>query len=221
MPVSFLTLLQIFGIGFSLSLFGPCVLTCTPILMTYIAGSRKGWADVLKDIAIFLTGRLSAYCILGALAGFSAGLIRQYVDSNTAAFFQPLGGAISILLGILILIYRSSDHPCGLGGGRIYNFGGLFALGLIIGISPCAPLIALLFEISLISKSAADGMIYALSFGLGTALSGFIVIGALAKVFTWVPAKILKSQKGNLVFKILCAALLMLLGLSLIIWPTR
>jgi len=89
-------------------------------------------------------------------------------------------------------------------------------LGFIIGVFPCAPLLALLLEITLISKTALDGMFYALFFGLGTFISGFIVIGGLSGILTWLPTKILKSKRSNLIFRIICALLLIWLGLDLI-----
>ena len=92
-------------------------------------------------------------------------------------------------------------------------------LGFIIGMFPCAPLLALLFEIALMSKTALAGMFYALFFGLGTLISGLIVIGSLAGIFSWLPAKIFKSKRSNFVFRIICALLLMLLGLGLIFGP--
>ena len=63
------TYLQIFGIGFSFGLAGPCFLTCTPVLITYIVGSKMGPTEVFKDIFTFLSGRLLAYILLGHWPG--------------------------------------------------------------------------------------------------------------------------------------------------------
>ena len=90
-------------------------------------------------------------------------------------------------------------------------------LGFSVGITPCAPLLALLFEITLISKNAMEGMSYGLAFGLGTFLSGFIVVGILTGILASFPAHILKSKAGKLIFRIACALLLISLGASLII----
>jgi sulfite exporter TauE/SafE len=76
--------------------------------------------------------------------------------------------------------------------------------------------LALLLEIALVSKTALDGMLYALFFGLGTVVSGFIVIGGLSGILTWLPLKVLKSKRSNLIFRIICALLLIWLGLNLI-----
>ena len=99
---------------------------------------------------------------------------------------------------------------------KICNSGGLFVLGLIIGITPCPPLTALLFEIALMSKSALEGMSYAFFFGLGTFLSGVLVVVSLAGILTKIISKVLKSKGAVRFFRIACSALLILFGLVLI-----
>lgn len=219
MSNTLLTHFQIFLIGFSFGIAGPCFLLCTPILVTYIAGNRKKFTDALSDIFIFLSGRLLSYLILGYLAGISGALLRQFISSNVASLFKPLGGFVSVVLGALVLINRGpSACKCPPSAyDKIYNFGGLFVLGFMLGITPCGPLAALLFEIVMISKSALDGMFYALSFGLGTFISGFIVVGFIAGVLTQLPVRLLKSERANLIFRVICATLLILFGISLIL----
>ena len=230
-----ITHLQIFGIGLSFGLAGPCFLTCAPILIIFLAGKKGPWAGTLKNIFIFLTGRLAAYVILGYAAGLSAGLLNKFTHPQVASIFKPVAGAISILLGILILV---SDDKTGemdkcaviaraegpkqspmerllrpLRGLAMTN---LFGLGFALGIAPCAPLAALLFEIALMSKSGFEGASYALSFGMGTFISGLVTIGAIAGIIKWFPSKILRSKTSVVVFRIACAILLILLGISLI-----
>lgn len=212
-----LTHAQLFGIGFSFGIIGPCLLVCSPIIITYMAGMKKRWPEALKDIFIFLSGRLAAYLLLGCLAGLSGGILRRFMDPGLASFFKPAAGVLSIIFAIVILVNKKpANCECGPGPSRIYNFSGLFIFGFLIGISPCAPLVAILSEIVLMSKNAYDGISYALSFGMGTFLSGLIAVGAISGIVSWLPDKYLKSNAGNLIFKILCAALLILLGLSLI-----
>ncbi len=214
---STITSLQIFGIGFSFGIAGPCLLSCAPILITYIAGSRKIWQKSLSDILLFLTGRLMAYILLGGLAGLSAIILKSFTGSTLALFFKPLAGTMSILLGISILTFKPSfDCKCKNSPGDIYSSGGLFTLGFLMGVAPCAPLLMLLSEITLISGSPLEGATYGLAFGLGTFFSGFIVAAAAAGILTWLPAHVLKSKTSDLIFKILCAVLLISLGLVLI-----
>ena len=212
-----ITYAQVFGIGFGFGIIGPCFLTCAPGLITYVAGTKKHWRAALTDVVIFLTGRLSAYCILGILAGISGGLVRQFSGSPVTSIFKIIGGSISIALGIIVLFNKpGAGGICGIAHHKACSFGGLFILGFIIGVSPCAPFLALLFEIALISKNAVDGFLYALFFGLGTFLSGLIVIGSVAGMFVWLPVRFLRSKRSDLILRIVCAVLLILLGIAII-----
>ena len=212
-----ITHLQIFGIGFSFGIAGPCFLVCTPILITYIVGRDKEWAESFADISIFLFGRLIAYVALGALAGLSGIVLRRFTEANLARYINPLGGAVCIILGVLALFYRDPGTCCRKSGhNKIYDAGSLLLLGFAIGVSPCAPLIALLFEIALMSKSVIEGAGYALSFGLGTFLSGLIVVGALAGILKGFTRRIIHSRTGNIVFRVICAILLVALGVGMI-----
>lgn len=209
--------LQIFGIGFTFAIAGPCLLVCTPILLTYITGRQDKWQRALADIAIFLLGRSFAYVALGAIAGGSGFYLRQFVKSNLTPYFDLASGAISLLLGIFVFIYK--DPPVCAGKrshNKVYDFGSILGLGFLIGVNPCPPLTALLFEIALISKSASEGASYALSFGLGTFLAGLIVIGTLAGILKGFTRKMIHSKRAGLIFRIFCSILLFLFGLSLI-----
>lgn len=217
-----LTYLQIFGIGFSFGIAGPCFLFCTPVLITYLLGRRERWQEALSDIAIFLIGRLSAYVLLGALAGASGAILRRFIDPSAAVFISPLSGAVSIILGIFVLVYKEPvTCACASGPGRkIYGYGSLFTLGFILGISPCTPLTALLLEIALMSKSAIEGASYTFFFGLGTLLSGIIVLGALAGIIGGIAKKLVRSRAATTTFRLVCAGLLILLGTWLIFTST-
>ena len=211
------TYLQIFGIGFSFGIAGPCLLACAPVLITYIAGSKKVWREVFKDIFVFLSGRLFAYMLLGALAGLSGILLRKFSSSGLSSYFQPLAGTVTILFAIIVLTNKNGPEcACRTVHGKVYNFTGVFVFGFLIGMSPCAPLLALLFDIALMSKGAVDGMIYAFFFGAGTFLSGLITVGVIAGLLTRIPAAFVKSRTANIIFKTICAVLLIVLGLGLI-----
>ncbi|OGX14993.1 MAG: hypothetical protein A2166_00670 [Omnitrophica WOR_2 bacterium RBG_13_41_10] len=212
---NFITFLQIFGIGFSFGIIGPCFLTCTPVLITYVTASKKRFVPAIKDVIVFFLARLLAYVTLGFLAGLSAMALRQFINSGSVLFFRSSSGVISILLGVFILLNRKeADFTCKGAHNKVYNFGGIFLLGFAIGITPCAPLVTLLFQITLMSKTAFDGMFYALFFGLGTFVSGLLVTGVLTGILGGVTARFLRSEKSKLAFRIAAASLLILLGLS-------
>jgi len=218
MPSNLITSLQLFTIGFSFGIVGPCFLSCTPILLTYIAAADTKTSKILGNIFIFLSGRLLAYLILGCLAGASSAILNRFLSSHYSAILKPLGGLISIILGVFILLSKKSDNLfCKIAQNRLAGFSNIFVLGFIVGISPCAPLITLLFEIALISKTALSGFVYALSFGLGVCLSSFIVVGILAKVFSGIAARFFKSRISDIVFKLACAFLLIVLGIYMML----
>lgn len=210
--------LQLFGIGLSFGVGGPCFLSCTPFFITYLAGKQLKWGQGLIEALIFLSGRLFAYLVLGYLAGLSATLLKQFSGSSSILFLKPLGGIIIITLGVLIFFIKEPPF-CGqrFAAHKAFTFGSLLILGFIMGVSPCAPLLALLFEITAISKTAFQGLLCALSFGLGTFISGFMVIAGLSGMITWFPEKVQKSSLILLISRIICALLLILLGLSLIL----
>ena len=199
-----LTYFQLFGIGLSFGVAGPCFLSCTPFFITYLAGKKLKWGRGLIEALIFLSGRLFAYLVLGYLAGLSAELLKQFGSSGFILFLRPLGGVIIIIMGIFILLVKE-PACCGhrFVADKIFTFSSLLTLGFIVGVSPCAPLLALLFEIAIISKSAFQGLLCALSFGLGTFISGFIIIAGLSGVIAWLPAKVFKSSLSLLVFRII------------------
>jgi len=214
------TLLQLFGIGFSFGLAGPCLLVCTPVLISYLVGKQANSKQALLDISVFLFGRLLAYLLLGYLAGLSGLVLRQFANSGLVSSLKLAGGIIIILLGIYVWLGREPlSWLCKRKAGAIFNSGSLFILGFIVGVFPCAPLLALLLEIALNSKSPIGGMFYALFFGLGTFISGVIAVGALSGIFTWLAPKIFKSRTAGLLFRSACSALLILLGLNLIFKP--
>jgi sulfite exporter TauE/SafE len=218
-----LTHLQILGIGFSFGMAGPCLLTCAPVLVTYILGREGRWTAAAGRILIFAAGRIAAYTALGALAGVSGSLIRRYADAGAvAAFVNPLAGAISILLGIAVL--ANKDRPlcdCGRAGNGTCQSAGLLALGFVTGARACAPLITLLTEIAMISKSAAEGALYAFSFGIGTAAATMVSVGAIAGVAGGLAGRFLRSASALRAFRIACAALLMILGAWIILQGAR
>ena len=217
-----LTYWQLFAIGFTFSLAGPCLLTCAPVLIVYLAARQLKWKQALSGVLIFLSGRLLAYLLLGYLAGLSGVALRQFGGSGLLPILKISGGVVIIFLAVQIWLGKELfPGKCFCKTNEALNCGSLLVLGFIMGIFPCAPLLALLFEIALVSKSGLAGLTYSLFFGLGTFISGFIVIGVLSGVVTLLPQKFLKSRISNLVFRAICAVLLILLGFQLIFQSLR
>lgn len=217
---TFITHLQLFGIGFSLHFVGPCFFSCAPILGAFIAGKQDGIKSSFKDLLIFFAGRLLAYIILGFLAGLSGVYLNTVASAKVMAFSSSLAGALLILMGVYIFFYRvPGGKVCNIIKNKMPGSIGLFILGIIVGIVPCGPLTGILFQVVIMSKTAFEGLLYLLSFGLGITLSGLIVFGLMTGVLSVAPRKIIKSPGVNFLFKLMCSLLLVFLGLRLLISP--
>ena len=212
MPIA---LLQIFAVGFGMGLIGPCLFYCLPVILAFTAGAGKEYKKSLSDILIFFSGRLLAYVLLGFLAGLSGLVLRCFIESRFGIYLEPSAGIISIILGVYILLIKENEESCR-HPGRIYGIAGIFGLGFIIGLSPCVPLITLLFEIVLISKTGLEGALYGLFFGMGTFLSGFIIAAGLSGLLNIIPQRFLKSERSKFVFKAICSVILVLFGIWLL-----
>jgi thiol:disulfide interchange protein DsbD len=205
--------LQVFSIGFILGLTGPCLLYCLPVILALSAGIKGNYKKILLGIVIFLSGRLLAYIMLGFLAGVSGFVLRQFTDSRFSFYLKPGAGIISIAFGVWIFFRQKNQEACQSRAHKILNNSGFFIFGFVVGISPCPPLMGLLLEIALISKTSLQGAIYGLIFGLGTFLSGFILAAGLSGVLNRLP--------GNRIFKAIYAFVLILFGIIFILSAKR
>lgn len=88
-------------------------------------------------------------------------------------------------------------------------------LGLIIGLLPCAPLLAVFSYIGLISHFWSSNLLYTLSFGAGTFLSPLILLVIIAGLIPRFLANIKASYSS--IFNFICGLVIVFLGLNLII----
>ncbi|MEI8349518.1 MAG: sulfite exporter TauE/SafE family protein [Candidatus Omnitrophota bacterium] len=217
MQNSFITTLQLFFIGFSFGITGPCIFSCTPIIITYLCATKKERFSAFVDIFIFLAGRFLAYLVLGFLTGLGLGLLKQFIDSGLTQFLRFAGGIITVLMGLAILFFKERNNFwCKLIQAKATGLGSLCMLGFIVGISPCVPLVTLLTEVALMSKNIYDSVWYTFSFACGIFLSTFVVLASLGGICTWVPKKIIKSKISEIIFKIICSILLIILGMDIV-----
>jgi len=208
------TSIELFIIGLTVS-FGPCLLFCSPVILPYIAATKKGWREGLKSVLIFTLSRLVAYTILGLLVGLLGRLLTEklYRFDN---FLFILGGLFITLLGILIIFGKDPQlRLCQVL--RRYTVdserGGLILLGITVGLLPCLPLLGVLTYIALRATSFWQGALYGFSFGMGTVISPLILFGVLASAL---PGILIKSQKVLNFFRTACGFLLFLAGVQLI-----
>jgi len=197
------TIASIFVLGVTFG-SGLCIASCGPIIITYLAGAKK---DILKSLSayiLFSLSRISVYIVLSLLLFF---LGRFLVDKFVAVFSKyvlTLGGILVILVGILT----------GLGKSWKCDKQNIVVMGLVVGLLPCAPLIAVLSYVALVSKTWMHSLLYSLSFGLGTFVSPLVFL----VIFTGLIPKFIIDKKDliNRIFNIICGLIIIFLGIQLI-----
>jgi len=196
-----------------------CTLTCGPVLGLYVAGTTDGWRNGLKATLIFSLSRLFCYLLLGFIAGVSSVFITDILRGHDFSFYiWILTGSFISLLGALIFLSKEPHLKlCHLLKRHTIDDStkSMALLGLIIGITPCAPLLGMLTYIALTAKGPLVGMFYSLCFGIGPAVvTPVVIMGILAGV---VPGTVFKTPRIYQFFRRMCGLLLLFYGIRLII----
>ena len=195
--------------------WGPCLAYTAPLLLPYIGGTKINWRAGLRIGLMFSLGRLLALAILGAVVTFAFESINRFFPPHRSGYLYLGTALFMVTLGVLIVLGKGFRLSLGsLGKKNIVDRDteSMLFLGFLIGISPCAPLVAVLTYIACVAENIVSGILYALSFGIGAAFPP-IVLGALVGIF---PQKLLRTAKLRRGFQVVCGVVLILFGLQLI-----
>lgn len=198
---------------------GVCLASCGPILISYIAGTKKNILKGLGVYIIFSLSRICAYLILALLIFFLGQFAFERFTSGYSKYVFILGGSFIIFVGIVMALGQHWDFGL-LKLKKVQRFilerdtKNIVLFGLIIGFLPCAPLIAVFSYIGLVSQNWFTGLLYSLSFGLGTVVSPLILLvilaGLIPKLF------IDKAKIYYRFFNLVCGLIIIFLGTQLI-----
>lgn len=202
--------------------WGPCFYYCTPIILSYLAGTKPGWFKGAINILIFSLFRMIAYVIVIIIA-FLIGnsVIRSWYEIGYGKVLYYVAGVITIILGLLLLLGKDILHSrfCSILLKKIPFFmnstnltsptsltkptnlthlTSMIILGFVIGIAPCIPLFGVINYIVFETKSLPQAIIYALCFGIGTVLGPLIPLGVFAGSITGIAARTGKFLKLNI-----------------------
>jgi sulfite exporter TauE/SafE len=159
-------LIEAFVLGIVYGL-GPCTFSCAPILVPIVMSTSKSYKEGLLYTLVFSFGRVVVYTILGIMMGAIGKLLN-------VSFPNWLMGSFMLLLGVAL--FFNFHKKCLISKVKITGLHMSFVAGIIMGFSPCAPLLGAL-GLSIASKSAIYGGLIALIFGIGTVLSPILLIG--------------------------------------------
>ncbi|MFH0933979.1 MAG: sulfite exporter TauE/SafE family protein, partial [Pseudomonadota bacterium] len=102
------TLFTVWLLGVSLGLTA-CTATCLPFMGTWVLGRGGTQMQALRDTALFVSGRILAYILLGALAAGAGAWLSQVMRGGTGNFVI---GAASIAAGLWLLRSAQAHAPC-------------------------------------------------------------------------------------------------------------
>jgi len=216
---------------------GPCLATCGPILISYVAATKQSPKQSILVWLLFSLSRICIYLIL-SVSIFLLGefLVRQNLI-YIARYVYLVGGIIIILIGALTIIKDSigvnricsmifrrmnptsfsatkplgDTEVCGVNK-RLFKMQPI-ALGLIMGLLPCAPLLAVLSYIGLKSFAWHWCVLYSLVFGIGTLISPLtlLVLGA-----GFIPKILFNKPKIYRSLRLICGSIIVFFGIQLI-----
>jgi sulfite exporter TauE/SafE len=171
--------------------FGHCIGMCGPLVASYAmadAGQSKPLLDRLLPHALYNSGRITTYALVGGIMGMSGSFI------NVAGKLANIQNVVAVLAGIMMIVMGMSI--AGISGSAAWiekhNTSVLraahavtasvsrfryYPLGLTLGLLPCG-LSYTVFISSAGTGSTVSGMLNAFLFGLGT-LPALLVFGAL------------------------------------------
>lgn len=193
---------------------GPCMASCGPLFISYIAGGGKGILKSLMAYILFSLARICVYLVLSLLVFILGKFVLERFISGYSRYLFIGGGAFLVLIGALMAIDKNANFKfCGFLREHILarDKKSIITLGLIAGLLPCAPLLAVFSYIVLVSRSYPETLFYSFSFGIGTFVSPliFLVIAA-----GFIP-KYLIGSKYERLFSLICGLVIIFLGIQL------
>lgn len=194
---------------------GPCLASCGPIIISYVAGTKNNITKSLIAYALFSLARISVYVVFSIFIFFLGSFTLERILGNSYEFILMIGGAFILFVGALMFFGKRLEF-------KAYNSlrrnvierdkKSIIFFGLITGLLPCAPLLAVLSYIGLVSTAWAHSLLYSLFFGLGTLLSPLILLTILSGLL----GQNLSNKKYYQIFSSICGLIIMFLGLQLI-----
>lgn len=196
---------------------GPCLASCGPILVSYLAGSKRNIPKGIVDYVLFSAARVLVYLVLGLGVFFLGRFVIGNLLSGLSRYVLIIGGIFIILIGVFTAFDGVIKfQPCQSLYQRIFSSDtkNIFIIGLVVGLLPCAPLLAILSYVGITSRSVFEAILYSLFFGLGTALSPLILLVVITGLIpNWMAKQGAKPQR---IFALISGLVIVFLGVRLL-----
>ncbi len=179
---------------------GPCMVACAPVLIPVIASTSKNYKEGLISTIFFSFGRIISYMVLGMLSGLAGESFERFISAKVVGVF--------IILLAFFLMFNIHTR-CLVSKIKITNNRMLFVAGIVMGFTPCAPMLGAL-AIAVLSKSWLIGTVVGFLFGIGTMLSPLLLLGTLSGAWA---KKVMSNPEFMNVNRYVCSGFLLLLGI--------
>ncbi|MDD5774865.1 MAG: sulfite exporter TauE/SafE family protein [Candidatus Omnitrophica bacterium] len=174
---------------------GPCLVSCGPVLVSYICGTQKKPRESLNAYILFSVSRVAVYVALSIGVFFIGRIGLENLIADYANYLFIMAGFFLMLIGAYFLMgKRMQLKPFNLIYRHIVkgDTKNVILLGIACGILPCAPFLGVLTYIGLVSDHIAQNIVYAALFGAGTFVSPLVLVSLAAGA---VPA-VIKNRDG-------------------------
>jgi len=169
-------LASIWVLGLSVGLTA-CTATCLPFMGALVVGGGQSAGGAFRQTGAFAVGKVTAYAVLGALAGYLGEVLLDVVEGDLGHW---LIGMVSVMAGLMLVYGHKAVKGCRTS--RLLNGAPPLALGFVLSFVPCAPLAALLAGAAL-GGDPLHGLAMGTVFGLGAAVTPlFIVVPLLGRM---------------------------------------
>ncbi|MBM3245837.1 MAG: sulfite exporter TauE/SafE family protein [Candidatus Omnitrophica bacterium] len=206
--------ISLFFLGLSFGA-GPCLASCGPLLISYVAGTQKGVTKSIGAYFIFSFSRILAYLVLGLVIFLFSQAMLKYVLGRFFQYFTFLAGLFIVIIGLLIAAGNNLNYKlCQKMQDLLLKKDALTiaTFGLAAGILPCPPFISVVSYIGLTAGHWLKSLVYSFAFGLGTAVSPLLLLVVFAGLISKISAKPVFYR----VFNLICGAIIIFLGLQLL-----
>lgn len=205
--VSFFILGLSFGIG-------PCLASCGPLLVTYIAATGKNMLRGGLTYLLFSFSRILVYLAFGLLV-FLFGEVTQRAFGTLARYIFLVAGIFIAAIGIFITLGKNPAHRLCQKAQQVFlknDSKTILLFGVFTGVLPCAPLVTVLAYVGLVSRHWLDSLFYSLAFGLGTLVSPLLLLAMFSGL---IPRLLAKQDKFYRLFNLVCGLIIVFLGWQL------
>lgn len=196
---------------------GACLISCGPVLFSYICATNKNIKESLSGYAVFSFWRVLMYVFVsGSIFWIGEAAFNNFFSQFGRYLYITAGFFLAILGVYFILGRRMELKPFNLIYKHIVkgDMKNMALLGAIYGLLPCGPFLGVLSYIGLVSRALHESLLYSFIFGLGTFCSLLVFIvaggGALSGFLSRRPAFV------NLIIRILCGIAALYLGAGLV-----